>query len=111
MDLLIDNCKLNDVAERVECKKLLWGENLESMAERFDIVLGADIIYEQEYVVALFKTARHFLSDKPCAKFILAYTKRNVSIDYVLNTATSFGFEWEAPTTDEGIYTFRVKQA
>lgn len=107
------NCKLNEVEDRVECCKLLWGENLEEIADKFDILLGADIIYEQEYVVALFKTARYLMrppqGDDRGSVFVLGYTKRNVSIDYVLDTAASFGLEWEAPDTDEGMYTFRVK--
>ncbi|KAL4109371.1 hypothetical protein PRIC1_001071 [Phytophthora ramorum] len=118
IDLLVANCKLNEVEEdRVQCQKLLWGVNLEQIPDKFDIVLGADIIYEQEHVVSLFETAkfllrpgRHSVEDggKAASEFLLAYTKRNVSIDYVLDTAKSFGFEWEEPTSDEGIYTFRL---
>jgi len=113
VELLVANCKLNEVADRVECRKLLWGEDLEAIADKFDILLGADIIYEQEYVVALFKTARHLMrpphGDDAGSVFVLGYTKRNVSIDYVLNTASSFELEWTTPDTDEGMYTFRVK--
>lgn len=109
MDLLVANCKLNEVENRVTCQKLLWGVDLEAITDKFDIVLGADIIYEKEYVVALFQTAAYLLKRDGKSIFLLAYTKRNVSIDYVLDTASSFGFEWDAPTTDEGIYTYRLK--
>jgi predicted nicotinamide N-methyase len=117
IELLVANCKLNDVDGRVQCRKLLWGVDLEQIQDKFDIVLGADIIYEQEHVVSLFETAKHLLrpgrhsveeGGKAVSEFLLAYTRRNVSIDYVLDTATSFGFEWEEPTNDEGIYTFRL---
>ncbi|KAG7380458.1 hypothetical protein PHYPSEUDO_007191 [Phytophthora pseudosyringae] len=117
IELLVANCKLNEVGDRVQCRKLLWGVDLEQIQNKFDIVLGADIIYEQENVVSLFETAKHLLKPgrrsgedggKAASEFLLAYTKRNVSIDYVLDTAKSFGFEWEEPTNDEGIYTFRL---
>ncbi|CAH0479731.1 unnamed protein product [Peronospora belbahrii] len=117
MELLAANIKLNDVKDKVQCRKLLWGIDLDQIEDKFDIVLGADIIYEQEHVVSLFETVKYLLkpgrqsvegTDKAISEFLLAYTKRNVSIDYVLDTAKNFGFEWEEPTTDEGIYTFRL---
>uniref|UniRef100_A0AAV1U385 Uncharacterized protein n=1 Tax=Peronospora matthiolae TaxID=2874970 RepID=A0AAV1U385_9STRA len=117
IELLVANCQLNKVEERVQCRKLLWGVDLDHVNDKFDIVLGADVIYEQEHVVSLFETAKHLLKPGRCSvdgnckaasEFLLAYTKRNVSIDYVLETAKSFGFEWEEPLTDEGIYTFRL---
>ncbi|OWZ16357.1 hypothetical protein PHMEG_0009863 [Phytophthora megakarya] len=117
IELLVANCKLNEVDDRVQCRKLLWGVDLDGIQDKFDIVLGADIIYEQEHVVSLFETAKYLLKPRRCSveeggraasEFLLAYTKRNVSIDYVLETASSFGFEWEEPTNDEGIYTFRL---
>lgn len=117
IDLLVANCKLNGVGDRVECRKLLWGVDLHQIEDKFDVVLGADIIYEQEHVVSLFETAKYLLKPgrrsvgnggKAMSEFLLAYTKRNVSIDYVLDTAKGFGFEWEEPTNDEGIYTFRL---
>ncbi|KAG2788950.1 hypothetical protein JG687_00004572 [Phytophthora cactorum] len=117
IELLVANCKLNDVEDRVQCRKLLWGVDLDQIEDKFDVVLGADIIYEQEHVVSLFETAKYLLKPgrrsvedggKAASEFLLAYTKRNVSIDYVLDTAKSFGFEWEEPTNDEGIYTFRL---
>ncbi|GMF47965.1 unnamed protein product [Phytophthora fragariaefolia] len=117
IELLVANCKLNGVDDRVQCRKLLWGVDLDQIRDKFDVVLGADIIYEQEHVVSLFETAKYLLKPgrrsvedggKAVSEFLLAYTKRNVSIDYVLETAKSFGFEWEEPTNDEGIYTFRL---
>ncbi|KAG1701580.1 hypothetical protein DVH05_010881 [Phytophthora capsici] len=117
IELLVANCKLNGVDDRVQCRKLLWGVDLDQITDKFDTVLGADIIYEQEHVVSLFETAKYLLKPgrrsvedggKAASEFLLAYTKRNVSIDYVLDTAKSFGFEWEEPTNDEGIYTFRL---
>ncbi|CAI5717807.1 hypothetical protein KXD40_001135 [Peronospora effusa] len=117
IELLTANCQLNKVEDRVQCRKLLWGIDLDQIEDKFDIVLGADIIYEQEHVVSLFETAKYLLkpgrqlvesADKAASEFLLAYTKRNVSIDYVLDTAKNFGFEWDEPINDEGIYTFRL---
>ncbi|CEG41281.1 Predicted methyltransferase [Plasmopara halstedii] len=118
IELLLANCKLNGVENRVQCRKLLWDVDLEQISDKFDIVVGADIIYEQEHVVSLFKTANYLLKRGRCSEnleskvtseFLLAYTKRNVSIDYVLDVAQSFDFEWNEPIGDEGVYTFRLK--
>lgn len=117
IELLTANCQLNGVEEKVQCRKLVWGIDLDQIEDKFDIVLGADIIYEHEHVVSLFETARYLLRPgcqildggrKAASEFLLAYTKRNVSIDYVLDTAKNFGFEWDEPRHDEGIYTFRL---
>ncbi|KAH9109385.1 hypothetical protein LEN26_004177 [Aphanomyces euteiches] len=108
MVLLVENCKLNGLDTNKCCQELLWGENLTPETQgTFDVLIGADIIYEKEYVQPLFVTASHFLArSSPANVFYLAYTKRNVSIDYVLSCATNVGFTWKAPTTDEGIYEF-----
>ncbi|CAI5724074.1 unnamed protein product [Hyaloperonospora brassicae] len=116
IEQLVANCRLNNVEQRVQCRKLLWGVDLDQIRDTFDVVLGADVIYEQEHVLPLFETAKYLLKPGRCSgaegkaasEFLLAYTKRNVSIDYVLATAKGVGFEWEEPTTDEGIYTFRL---
>ncbi|KDO21436.1 hypothetical protein SPRG_12443 [Saprolegnia parasitica CBS 223.65] len=107
MPVLIDNCKLNGMDPTVCCKQLLWGTELTPETKGcYDVLLGADIIYEKAYVAPLFASASHFLSRRPNHLFLLAYTKRNVSIDYVLECARAEGFQWVAPTTDEGIYHF-----
>ncbi|CAI5731732.1 unnamed protein product [Peronospora destructor] len=117
IELLTANCQLNKVEDRVQCRKLRWGIDLGQIEDKFDVVLGADIIYEQEHVVSLFETAKYLLKpgrhivekgDKAASEFLLAYTKRNVSSDYVLDIAKNFGFEWDEPMNDEGIYTFRL---
>ncbi|KAF0748456.1 hypothetical protein AaE_007343 [Aphanomyces astaci] len=110
MVLLEENCKLNGLDTDVCCQKLLWGEDLTPETQgTYDVLIGADIIYEKDYVGPLFATASHFLARSSDANiFYLAYTKRNVSIDYVLACATGAGFTWVAPTTDEGIYEFKL---
>ncbi|RHY85708.1 hypothetical protein DYB31_005334 [Aphanomyces astaci] len=86
MVLLEENCKLNGLDTDVCCQKLLWGEDLTPETQgTYDVLIGADIIYEKDYVGPLFATASHFLARSSDANiFYLAYTKRNVSIDYVL---------------------------
>ncbi|OQR87985.1 hypothetical protein ACHHYP_07809 [Achlya hypogyna] len=107
MPVLIDNCKLNGLEPATSCKQLLWGTELTPETKgTYDVLIGADIIYEKTYVAPLFASASHFLSRAPGHLFLLAYTKRNVSIDYVLDCARAEGFQWTAPTTDEGIYHF-----
>jgi hypothetical protein len=110
MKLLEENCKLNGLDTDSSCKKLLWGEELTPDTQgSYNVVIGADIIYEKEYVAPLFATASHFLGRSSSRNiFYLAYTKRNVSIDYVLACASNVGFTWIAPITDEGIYAFTL---
>lgn len=93
----------------VQVQKLLWSTNEEtqnSQVQKFDVIIGSDIVYEETYVTALFQTAmRHFC---PHGIFYLAYTKRNVSIDYVLDQAKLAGFHCQKQPehNKEGMYEF-----
>ena len=93
---------------------------------KFDILLGSDIIYVEHVVAPLFTTVSQLLS--PHGVFLLAFARRNVSIDYVLVEARRQGFVYEyheladihgtdTPTTSprnsssstEGVYIFRLR--
>ncbi|RHY32115.1 hypothetical protein DYB32_002856 [Aphanomyces invadans] len=71
----------------------------------FDVLIGADIIYEKDYVGPLFATASHFLARSSDANiFYLAYTKRNVSIDYVLTFGPSRGPSYDPSSVDRRFF-------
>lgn len=76
----------------MRCEKLEWGHKeqlsriLEKYPEGFDIILGADICYQQDSISLLFQTVRSLLTYKhyPNSKFILSYVSRAKSIDAAL---------------------------
>lgn len=74
------------------CEKLEWG-NKEQLAhilkehpQGFDLILGADICYQQDSIHSLFKTVHCLLNHKQTSicKFILAYVSRAKSVDTVV---------------------------
>lgn len=119
MKLLRENCKQAQTwlkpTQKLQCRPLLWELNGAKEAEadvaaigQFDIVLGSDIIYEADAVGPLFQTAKRHLKTHDGASFLLAYTKRNVSIDYVLEQSRQAGLQCVTfpPQYDEGMYRF-----
>jgi predicted nicotinamide N-methyase len=98
---------------------------------KFDLILGSDIIYVEHVVEPLFDTVHELLLHDG-GTFVLAFARRNVSIDYVLEIAHQKGFSYEyvepvkiqpkidmknaADTVDtngttssmEGVYIFRI---
>ena len=100
------------------CRQLIWQRGVEEFKKRwctdeqnqdgFDIIMGADIIYTEEAVEPLFNTVSSLLSKaNPHSKFLLAYARRNVKIDFVLNYAEKCGLIWSQPKdAEEGVYIF-----
>ena len=101
------------------CRQIIWQKNkdVEDFRQRwcvreqgcdgFDIIMGADIIYTESAVVPLFDTVTSLLSKQnPQAKFLLAYARRNVNIDFVLDHAKKCGLIWFEPKDAEGVYIF-----
>mmetsp|Transcript_14999 Transcript_14999/g.41536 ORF Transcript_14999/g.41536 Transcript_14999/m.41536 type:complete len:324 (-) Transcript_14999:57-1028(-) len=90
------------------CPQLIWGHELDAFARHydapFDTILAADIIYVTEIIVPLWKTVDAFLSED--GVFLLAYARRNVPIDLVLDEAKKQGFEWSCPSSAEGVFVF-----
>lgn len=77
-----------------EVEELLWSEHQEFKAnypEGFDLILAADVIYEEEAIEPLLSAAFALLSEGD-SSFILSFAKRNVSIDKVLRQADALGF-------------------
>jgi len=73
----------------ITSERLDWGnhdqlsEILKRFPEGFDLIIGADICFQQCSIPLLFDTVEQLLrfGDKSCGKFILAYVSRAKSID------------------------------
>eukprot|EP01031_Cornospumella_fuschlensis_P027203 gene27203-32868_t len=94
ISLLIENKLVCDCS--FDTSYLLWGEHQDFGAKGggFDVVLGADIIYEKESLQALFETVKDIL--KPDGVFYLSYARRNVWMEGpggVWETAAGVGLQ------------------
>lgn len=75
--------------ENITCEKLEWGNReqlthiLEKHPQGFDVILGADICYQQDSICSLFETIQILLYSKQdnVGKCILAYVSRAKSVD------------------------------
>jgi Lysine methyltransferase len=118
-----DKSSSNSHKKNVTCRQLVWGRNLDSFVSEhgvFDVVLGSDIIYVPEIIEPLFETIERILMNRPDdddgdahhdppPTFILAYARRNVPIDLVLDHAKQRGFVWTCPDNEsaEGVFCFQ----
>ena len=99
----------------VKCPQLIWGSSYAHKFNKqysgpFDTIIASDIIYDSTMIQPIWETVSTLLSyqvnagssveDEGMATnqsdgvFVLAYSKRNVPIEEVLDMATSFGFVW-----------------
>jgi predicted nicotinamide N-methyase len=99
----------------VDVCKLYWGDHAEFIAKypmKFDTILAADVIYEDEQIVPLISTVVAIMHPDG-GEFILAYARRNVPIDKVLKEAEKNGLVYEIidhDDTTEHIYRFTFRQ-
>jgi predicted nicotinamide N-methyase len=100
----------------IQSRQLVWAnradERLQAFSQEhgpFDLILGSDIIYVEEILEPLFATVAQLLSpnEATVGQFWLAYARRNVSIDLVLETAAAFGFSFTTPADAEGVFVFQ----
>lgn len=106
----------------IQCRQLVWGDNdrVDDLRKQytnstgFHLVLGSDIIYVEEILDPLFQSVDRLLADNNGddndAQFWLAYARRNVKIDLVLETADRYGFTYETPDDTEGVFVFRRRR-
>ncbi|CAM9674853.1 unnamed protein product [Chrysoparadoxa australica] len=83
---------------KASLERLTWGCHLEFMEEHptgFDLVMAADVIYEEEAIVPLLLTVCDLLKLREGSIFLLAFARRNVSIDQVLEEASRRGLIWK----------------
>lgn len=109
IQLLQKNCSLNPwISDNISCKHLLWTCEVGVQLGMFDIVCGSDVIYEDGAVAPLFYTAKRHLRPNSDAYFLLSFTKRNISIDYVLKISQEAGLVCISHPSEngEGIYKF-----
>jgi len=100
----------NGVETLCEVKKLRWGsvaveeflmgesididKSTESIAPGFDTVFGSDIIYDENKLDILFATVSRLLANAVgTGVFVVAYRRRSVSIDIILDAANAAGFD------------------
>lgn len=109
-----NNNKGHNRSHDVTCRQLVWGRNLDNFVSEhgvFDVILGSDIIYVEEIIEPLFETIECILNPQADADatFILAYARRNVPIDLVLDHAKQRGFECTRPdeSSAEGVFYFK----
>lgn len=109
IELLHQN--IQNTNSQIDYRKLYWGELeefLDNYPEPFDILLAADVIYEEEQIKPLVMTVEKILK-KPDGVFYLAFARRNVPVDYLINEMESKGFIAivEDQNGMEPIYSFR----
>ena len=95
----------------VSCEQLVWGRRVDDFVDKhgqFDTILGADIIYIEEALGPLFlESVPKLLTED--GRFLLAYARRNVSIDLVLDAAARAGLVYKQYEEPEGVYVFHKK--
>jgi len=98
------NCDNNDT---ISCRQLLWGSPfIETFSdEKFDVVLGADVIYTEASIAPLFDTVAYFLK-KTSGRFVLSrFNKWNgVDDEVVIKAAKARCLHCTQPS--EGILIF-----
>jgi predicted nicotinamide N-methyase len=103
MEKLRENVIRNDCdIHSVTCVQLIWGEELPRLPyDKFDTILGADIVYIEEALAMLWKTVDALLAID--GKFVLSFVPRNVPIIRVFEHARHYTFRWHNPTHSSGI--------
>ena len=85
---------ISSTNSNVISKKLIWGNShdIDSMIieyNLFDMIIGADIIYEESQIPLLLATVKELL--KPDGLFIVAFARRNVPMNQVIKQADALG--------------------
>ena len=107
LKLLRSNISFTDCEERVISQKLYWGEGHEEFLEQhndIDVIVAADVIYEDYQVEALISSVVAIFQSRSEARtvkgspvqFFLSYARRLVPITKVTDTLTANGLKSEA---------------
>jgi len=96
LQILQVHLRLNRCQRRTTCDKLSWGSDLSEFANRhgrFDFIMGADVVYEEESIRPLWQTVAALLSRDIEARFILVQETRSQRlIDEAIVVGEEFGF-------------------
>jgi predicted nicotinamide N-methyase len=113
----LDNTRANVASncstdKNVACMQLVWGRRVEEFVDahgQFDVIMGADIVYIEQVLEPLFiDTIPKLLKDD--GRFLLAYARRNVSIDLVLQFAARAGLYYTQFDGPEGVFVFQKQR-
>lgn len=107
----------NSISSLCSCHQLIWGKEtsgrfLKHIAggKSFDVIIASDIIYAECIIQPLWETVKTLIS-RPDGVFVMAFARRRVpiSIDFVLESATKNGFEYDMVREDkeEGIWVYK----
>ena len=123
---LRDNVRRNVAEEEgggaeISCHQLLWGmdeankfRSMHTSGDRFDLLLGSDLLYVTKVIAPLFETVQSLL--RPCGIFVMAHCSRRegneVELDMVLEAADDAGFEHKVldESDDISIFSFTWKE-
>ncbi|XP_078619202.1 protein N-lysine methyltransferase METTL21A-like isoform X2 [Branchiostoma floridae x Branchiostoma japonicum] len=91
-----------------KCAYLHWGSDLPAFQQkygRFDVILGADVIYWTEYVEPLLQTVSELLSAKPSSCFLTIYEERyqkapDTTVPEMLNVAHKYNLTCSSISLD-----------
>lgn len=121
-----ENIKMNHgghddkrISSLCSCHQLIWGKEtsekfLKHVAEgkSYNVLIASDIIYAECIIQPLWETV-HTLLSRPDGLFVMAFARRRVpiSIEFVLESATKHGFEYEMVQEDkeEGIWVYKFR--
>lgn len=120
LELLQENVTSNleeSLISKLKIKKLEWGneEQIETVKKLsgekgFDVVIGTDVTYVAEAIMALFKTAKELISRD--GVLILCHIFRRVDEESLLLAASCFGFRlvdrWPDEKTTESPSRIRI---
>lgn len=108
LDLLDKNIASTQCDHLLATRKLWWSvdtvENQAFMdtisdipreAEKFDLIIAADVIYEEAAIEPFVSTCADILGRQAGSQIILAFARRNVPIALFLGSAETKGFAWE----------------
>lgn len=100
-------------------QRLLWGEpddierartELSAPSEGFEVILAADVIYEDESIAPLVATVCALLRRSPDSIWLLSFARRNVPVDAVIAEASKNGLscrrveDFSCATSGEAIF-------
>lgn len=101
LKLLRENIEATRCTETLVVDKLMWGDHDEFIGtySKVDVIVAADVIYEDHHVDLLMSTAAAILKDKDGAfrdnaMMILAYARRQIPLDRVLEAIETNGLTY-----------------
>lgn len=98
---MAQNLSLNSskvIIERARLRELAWGDNNQIAAVLgdnpggFDMVFGTDVVYVEEFIALLLKTARKMLKPDSQARLVLCHITRRVAEGDICMAASHAGF-------------------